>query len=471
MRVGIAAVTVAALALAAGCTTDDKPNAGAKSAPAPSFAPGAPGAGDPYFPSYGNGGYDVAGYDLKLKYDPKTGRLDGTATISATATQDLSSLNFDLAHLTATKAVIDGQPATVKADKNELIVTPAAGIVKSRAFTTIIEYGGVPKALTNEALGDGGWMRTADGGFALGQPEAASTWFPVNDHPSDKATLKLAMTVPDGVEAISNGVPGTQSSAAGWTTWTWTESKPMASYLATVVIGQYRVQTTTHAGKPMIIAIPEFLPANSPGERSLAKTGEIADFLVTKFGPYPFDSFGGVIIDDDRIEYALENQSRPVYGNVFFSKGPDEIVVAHELAHQWYGDSVAVASWKDIWLNEGFATYAEWLWQEHKGERTVDQSFDRSYSGFNWGIPTGDPGPDRIFGDAVYVRGAMVVHALRKKIGDAAFFALLKSWPSQYSNGNASTQDFIAAAEKASGQDLQTFFQDWLYAKVQQPKP
>ncbi len=473
MRVRIAAVVVAVLVAVAGCTGDDDPQPAASASPsvAPSFAPGAEGAGDPYFPTYGNGGYDVVGYDLKLRYDPAKGRLEGTATITAGATQDLSSFHLDLAGLTVGKVTIDGRPATAKAEKNELIVTPAAGIVGGQRFTVVVEYGGEPEPLSNEALGVGGWLRTADGGFALGQPESASTWFPVNDHPSDKATFALAMTVPEGVEAIGNGVPGRRTTADGWTTWTWTESKPMASYLATVVIGQYRVQTSTHDGKPVVTAIPESLPADGPAAKAMARTTEVADFLATQFGPYPFDAYGGVVIDDNRVGYALETQSRPVYGNVFFRTRPNATVVAHELAHQWYGDSVSLDRWQDIWLNEGFATYAEWLWQEHEGEQTAQQAFDRVYQGFDWKVPTGDPGPERLFGEAVYQRGAMTVHALRTTIGDAAFFKLLRSWPQSHSDGNATTVAFISDAEAAAGKDLGDFFEAWLFGTTAPPRP
>jgi len=468
-RAGAAVAVVTALALA-GCSADDETPRPAPSV-APSFVPGAEGAGDPYFPLYGNGGYDVGGYDLKLNYVPASGQLDGTATITATATQDLSAFNLDLAHLVAGKVTVDGLAATSKAAGNELVVTPSAGIVKGAAFTVVVEYGGKPRALDNDALGVGGWLRTEDGAFALGQPESASTWFPVNDHPSDKATFALSMTVPDGLEVLGNGLPGERVSSNGKTTWRWAESTPLASYLAFVVIGQYRVSTGTHDGKPMIIAIPESLPADGDAARSLARTGEVADFLATQFGPYPFDSYGGVVLDDGRVGYALETQSRPVYGNTFFVGRPNVTVVAHELAHQWYGDSVALARWQDIWLNEGFATYAEWLWQEHEGGRTAQQSFDRIYSGFNWSVPPGDPGPSRIFGDAVYQRGAMTVHALRRTIGDPAFFALLKSWPAERRNGNARTEDFIEAAERAGGKELGDFFEAWLFGTQKPPLP
>ena len=465
-RAAIAAVAVTALVLS-GCTKDREP------APpdAPSFTPGADGIGDPYFPLYGNGGYDVAGYDLKLRYDPTSGELSGTATITATATQNLSSFNLDLAGPVAGKVTVDGQAATAAAKAAELVVTPAAGIVEGRPFTVVVDYTGKPEALNNETLGVGGWLRTPDGAFALGQPESASTWFPVNDHPRDKATFKLAMTVPEGVEALSNGVPGEQSTADGWTTWNWAENEPMASYLATVVSGQYRVTTGEHKGKPVVSAIPESLPADGPGAKSIARTTEIADFLETQFGPYPFSSYGGIVLDDERVGYALETQSRPVYGNVFFREGEDFEVVAHELAHQWFGDSVALERWQDIWLNEGFATYAEWLWQEHEDELSVDDSFDRTYSQFSWENPPGEPGADKLFDSPVYHRGAMTVHALRKTIGDEAFFGLLKSWPAENKNGNVTTDEFIAAAEKASGKDLKPLFDAWLFGSKEPPKP
>ena len=460
----------------AGCSAADgsEPAPRASSASAPVFRPGAEGAGDPYFPKYGNGGYDVAGYDLELRYDPATDQLRGTATITATATQDLSRFNLDLSKLTVRAVQVDGQKATSAAQGAELVVTPPAGIAAGRPFTVVVDYGGNPDQLGNAVLGEGGWMETPTGAIALGQPESASTWFPVNDHPSDKATFRLAMTVPNGVEVLSNGVPEPNRTSGGWTTWTWAEKSPMASYLSMVVIGQYRITRSTHNGKPMVLAVAESLPANGPAAQSLARTAEITDFLATKFGPYPFDANGGVVVADQQIGYALETQTRPVYGPSFFGSGPNETVIAHELAHQWFGDSVALKRWQDIWLNEGFATYAEWLWDEHEKLLTVQQSFDDVYESYPWDQPgevTGDPGAQRIFGNAVYQRGGMTVYALRRSIGDAAFDQLLKRWTAEHRDGNATTDDLVALAEEISGKQLDDLFQAWLFGKTKPPKP
>jgi aminopeptidase N len=469
-----AAVAALAISVLAGCTADRTPVAAPRSAsPAapPDFRPGADGIGDPYFPTHGNGGYDVASYDLMLRYTPKAGDLTGTATITATATQDLSRFNLDLANLTASAATVDGQPAQVDHNGNELVVTPKSGIVKGRPFTVVVRYGGKPQPLANNSLGQGGWFRTKNGAFAMGEPESASTWYPVNDHPADKATFRLAMTVPNGLEVLSNGTLGPRETANGWITWRWSESAPMASYLSTVVIGQYRVRSSTHAGKPMVIAVPESLPADGPAAQSMNRTGEIADFLATQFGPYPFDAYGGVVVDDDRIQYALETQSRPVYAQAFFRTGPNPVVVAHELAHQWFGDSVALERWHDIWLNEGFATYAEWLWLEHEGRATVAKIFDNVYATFRWPAAPGNPGVEHLFGSAVYQGGAMTLYALRRTIGDAAFATLVKTWAAEQRNGNGTTAEFIATAERVSGKDLDRFFQTWLYGTTKPPHP
>ncbi|MGN9812038.1 M1 family metallopeptidase [Micromonospora sp. BQ11] len=447
-------VAVAAALVVTGCLASDDDDR---------FRLGAVDLADPYVPGSGNGGYDVSHYRLAVGYDPPSDRLTGRAVLTATATQALSRFNLDLAGLDVTAVRVGSAPAEHRRDADELVVTPDAGIARGGRFTVEVDYAGVPTAKADGQLGSGGFLHTADGAVALGQPYSAATWFPVNDHPSDKATYDLEVTVPDGLEALSNGVPGERTSAGGRTTWRWSEASPMASYLAFLVIGDYRVSTGTHAGRPIVTAVPAGMPEDSPQARSLARTGEIADFLATRFGPYPFGSYGGIAVTDERIGYALETQSRPVYGPGFFRGGrPNVDVVTHELAHQWFGNSVALSRWSDIWLNEGFATYAEWLWTEHDGGRTAQQSFERQYAVTDWSRASLDPGRARLFGSAVYQRGALVVHALRRTVGDDAFFRILHTWTTERRDGNATTDDFVALAERVSGRSLRSFFDTWL---------
>ncbi len=475
---GVIAAAVA-VSVAAGCTSSPEPAPSPSPTAAPSngpFAPGADGLGDRYYPKAGNGGYDVGNYDLDVTYDPATKELTGVATITASAATNLTSFNLDFTGLKTNSVTVNDAPAPADQHSDgELVVTPAANIATGTTFTTVISYGGVPAGFSDPALGQTGFLSTAEGAIAIGEPEVASSWFPVNDHPRDKATYTIKITVPTALSALSNGVlQSKQASAkAGFTTWTWRESSPMASYLATMVVGNYRVQESTHDGKPVVLAVHTSL--STAIDTELAKTPAAIDFLVSTFGPYPFDAMGGIVINDQRVSFALENQTRPIYSAAFFTPGRDSSrVIVHELAHQWFGDSVAVNEWNEIWLNEGFATYAEWLWQEHNGTSTAQRIFDQYYGNTSspmWSVPPGAPGKDQLFSQSVYIRGGMTLHALRVSVGDQAFFKILQTWAAQKKDGNGTSAEFIALAKQISGKNLDELFNDWLYGKDRPPRP
>jgi aminopeptidase N len=454
----LVAVTVTVLALA---------GTAAPAAAAP--APGGAGLGDQYFPDYGNSGYDVSHYDIRLRYYPDQDRLTGTTTILATAEQDLSSFNLDFI-LDVASIQVNNRPATfARQGDHELVVTPARTVAGGQALTVVVNYSGVPS--NKVAEGFTAWIRTPDGAAAVGEPEEAWWWFPSNDHPSDKATFDVSVAVPDGVEVISNGVQprNPTQELLGWTRWYWRSAKPQATYLAFITIGQYDItQDVTADGTPVINAYSQLLPEDfdAAARSSVERTAEITDWETTVFGPWPFTARGGVVTPPGTLGFALETQTRPNYSANFFRAGSNPYVVVHENAHQYFGDAVSVAQWKEIWLNEGFASYAEWLWSEKTGEGTADELFDFLYATEPddfWTVLPGDPGATRVFDNAVYDRGAMTLHQLRKTVGDEDFFTILRTWVAEHKYGNGDTAQFIALAERISGLQLDDLFQTWLY--------
>jgi hypothetical protein len=635
--------------------------------------PGSPSIGDPYFPPDGNGGYDVAHYDLKVRYRPSTGTLDGLATIRARSTKDLSAFNLDFVGLTVRGITVDGHTATWSRAGQELRVRPWRTLKDHHGFTVKVRYGGVP-----ESLEGAGFIATDDGFDIVGEPHVAASWFPVNDHPTDKASYTFRVTVPRGRQVVANGDLVDVEKHGSWATWTWDAPDPMASYLATVDVGefqlhayrqgglryldaidpdlfdpiaapttgtgfavsqqadnsykrlmhsiavpasgaevdftvtrnteadwdfafvelhrvgtdewttlpdenghttddtgnscllwpdlhpfisdhymtvdqaattcepthgdgewwaasgtsdgpeQWQVDLTPYAGSTVELSISyasDFsvqlpgvfvddvvvstgegstsfeggldgwtvpgAPVGSPGNENdwiagtvddvppppgefaagaFARQPEIIGFESSVFGRYPWKSAGGIVDDVEGLGFALENQTRPVYAPDFFTdpESSDGVVV-HELAHQWYGDSLAVRRWREIWLNEGFATYAEWLWQAREGIATEQENFDFFYEDFIapddpwWDITIGDPGPDLLFEFPVYFRGAMTLHQLRLAVGDPDFFRILRVWAQSRAGDNVTTSEFIRLSERISGQQLDGLFQTWLY--------
>lgn len=637
-------------------------------------SPGAPGAGDPYFPLDGNGGYDVGSYDLRLKYRPRTDVLNGRATIRAHATKKLSRFNLDFVGLRVRRVKVNGQPAQWSRTAHELRIVPRHSLKKDRPFTVRVRYRGVPRSLEGA-----GFIATDDGFIIAGEPHVAASWFPVNDHPTDKASYAFHVTVPKGRKVVANGHLVGRRTRNGWSTWHWKAPDPMASYLATVDVGKWRtddyrrdgirfydaidpdlfdpvaapttgtrfavsqqadssykrlvhtidvpaggatvdftitpdteldwdfafvevhtvgeddwttlpdvngnttqatgnsclvwpdlhpfisdhymtvdqaaetcdptgatgewwattggsdgpeqwqVDLSAYAGSTVELSISYAsdqsvqasgvfvddivvstgegstsfesglegwtvpgAPPGSPGNEndwivgtaddvpppqgeiargSLARQPEIIRFLERRMaGPYPWRDAGGIVDDVEGLGFALETQTRPIYSKDFFGDPVNgDFVVVHELAHQWYGDSLAVKRWRHIWLNEGFATYSEWLWSGREGFGTAQQIFDFFYNDFIppddpwWDIIIGNPGPENLFEFPVYFRGAMTLHQLRLEVGNRDFFRILRRWAQSREGDNVTTRQFKRLAERISGEQLDALFRVWLF--------
>jgi aminopeptidase N len=422
---------------------------------------GSAGIGDPYFPLMGNGGYDVHHYDLDIAVDMELQQITAVAVIDARSTEELDRFNLDFTGLTVQSVKVNGVDSAYKASSGELTVTPAEPIAGGTDFTVRIAYGGRPlDDPTMEYLD--GWSFHPGGVVVAGEPTGAENWFPVNNHPSDKATYSITITVAEPYIVASNGVlEGVTENGDGTRSYTWVMDDPMASYLATVAIGTFDViEGVSASGIPIRSYVDPDL--RSDVESEIGKIPEIIDYYETVFGPYPFDACG-VVVHELPLWFALENQTLVVLGSYF-----DNITVVHELAHQWFGDSISLEAWQDIWLNEGFASYAEALWREHTGGRkAADADIRRRYeilAGLEGSLITiGDPGPEDLFNKQVYDRGALTLHALRLRVGDDAFFRILRTYVDRYGGGNARTEDFITLAEEISSVDLEEFFRQWLY--------
>jgi len=423
----------------------------------------APAIVDGYFPDHGDLSYDVRRYDLRIAYQLASNQLQGRAVLDAVALTDVDELHLDLRGSTVSTVTVDAaQVARFSVKGEKLVIRTRRLIPEGREFRVVVTYEGRPRPIP-DGSDEMGWEELDDGVIVAGQTNGAPSWFPCNDRPANKASYRIEVTVPSAYHVVANGRLAHRHRGASATTWVYDQPEPMATYLATVHIGRYVERPVTASVVPMSAVLPERHLARY--DDAFGRQPEMMDFFVSTFGPYPFGGYR-VVVTDDELEIPLEAQGLAAFGSNFLTEDWDAVrLVAHELAHQWFGNSLTLGAWRDIWLHEGFACYSEWLWSEESGS---DTAHDRAAA--HWrrlaqlpkDLRLGDPGPDDMFDDRVYKRGALLLHALRLTVGDDYFFALLREWVARHAHSSVTTEMFRDLAEEVAGRDLAKLFTAWL---------
>ena len=422
---------------------------------------------DEYLPKNGDAGYQVSRYELDLEYRVSTNRLSGSATITAVTLSELQQLSLDLSSaLTVSKVSVNGKRADQFSCRGgKLRIRLAAKLATGAALSIMVRYGGTPKPIRS-LWGDVGFEELTDGALVAGQPNGAASWFPCNDHPSAKAAFHIQISTESRYRAVANGRLLSRRVRASQTVWTYEQPEPTSTYLITLQIGEYEAARLARTPVPMQAALPARLRRNFGHD--FARQPEMMKLFVDLFGPYPLANGYTVVVTDDPLEIPLEAQGISIFGaNHCDGTRASEWLIAHELAHQWFGNSVTARQWRDIWLHEGFACYAEWLWSEHSGGPSADELARRHHALLRQkpqDLLLADPGPAQMFDDRVYKRGALPLHALRGRLGDEKFFALLKDWTNRYLHGTAVTEDFTGLAANYSEEPLRPLWDAWLYS-------
>lgn len=428
---------------------------------------GAPPVIDPYLPSTGNFGYRLSRYELELEYKVAINRLSGSATITAMTLAELKTFTLDLSDaLAVSKVTVNGRrPSQFRTAAGKLHITLSDPLPAGAAMTVAVRYGGSPRPIRSH-WGEVGFEELAQGALVAGQPNGAESWFPCDDHPSAKASFRVQISTESPYFAIANGKLLARRARAGMTTWSYEQAEPTSTYLVTLQVGMYNRHRMSKNGVETFSVLPDRLRANF--DHDFGRQAQMMSLFVELFGPYPLSDGYTVVVTDDDLEIPLEAQGISIFGaNHCDGQRSSERLIAHELAHQWFGNSVTAKRWRHIWLHEGFACYAEWLWSEHCGETSTTELAHHHHQRLinsAQNLVLADPGPRDMFDDRVYKRGALTLHALRKAIGDTNFFALLRDWTTRYRHSNAVTDDFTGLAANYSKDSLHALWAAWLYS-------
>lgn len=426
---------------------------------------------DPYTPNAGDARIHVEHYDLDLDYRLSNNRLTATAVIDVRIAEETAAFGLDLVGLRVKRVRVAGLPAARFSQTDRKVkISLGAPVEPGAVLQVAIDYAGAPKPRRTR-WGALGWEELEDGLLVASQPTGAPTWFPCNDLPSDKATYRVRVATDPGY-TVAGSVPPARSTSKGRAVWDFDIAVPTATYLMTLQIGRYTEERMPLGGVPGRVFFPRGLTSRVHAD--LDGLARMMTVFEEAFGPYPFGEYTVVVTPDD-LEIPLEAQAMAVFGaNHIDGEHGLERLIAHELAHQWFGNSVGLARWQDIWLNEGFACYAEWIWSEASGGPTAHAkalAHHARLAGLDQDLVLADPGPDAMFDDRVYKRGALTLHALRLAIGDEAFFELLRSWTASRAHATAITADLVAMASAVAGRDLAGFLSPWLDDPLLPPLP
>jgi aminopeptidase N len=399
---------------------------------------------DAYVPHRGSTEFRVAHYDLDLTDRVRSNRLDGVAALDVVLLADVDVIELDLVRLRVSEVTVRGHRVAFRHDRGRLRVRFGKRRAAGSTLRVVVRYAGAPRP-TIGPWGDVGWEELTDGSLVANQPDGAPTWFPCNDHPSHKATFRLTVTTDSAYTVVANGPREVVTRRGSTRTWRFGTTAPMCTYLATVNVGAYEPLDLGGSRVPQTAYLPR--ARHDAARRDLARHDELLTTFERLFGPYPFDDYR-LVVTDDALDIPLEAQGVSIFGaNHVDGSGELGRLVAHELAHQWFGNSVSVAGWQHIWLNEGFACYAEWLWSQASGGPSADtlaRSAHARLAQLPQDLVIGDPGPERMFDDRIYKRGALTLHALRGALGDASFFEALRTWTATHRHGSVTTADLRA---------------------------
>ncbi|MFC8275506.1 M1 family metallopeptidase [Streptomyces sp. NPDC057271] len=444
-------------------------------------APTPLGIGDPLFPHLGNPGYDVLSYDISLTYPGEnTEPLAAVTRIEAVATADLERINLDFTHGTVESVTVDGAPATFQPSGEDLVITPVTATESGESMTIAVTHTSDPTGPADA----GGWIRTGDGLAMANQADAAHRVFPSNDHPSDKAFFTFRITAPSTLTAVANGLPAGRTIDGPTTTWTYRTAHPMATELAQVSIGR---TTVVHRAGPHDLPLRDVVRTADRDllEPWLKRTPAHMEWMEDQVGRYPFETYG-LLVADAATGFELETQTLSLFERRLFTEPgfPEwyvDSIMVHELAHQWFGNSVSPRTWSDLWLNEGHASWYEALYAEETAGQSMERRMKAAYASSDaWradGGPPAAPEPPTpgqkisLFRPVVYDGSALVLYALREEIGTEAFQDLERRWVSEHRDATATTADFTALASDVAGRDLTSFFAGWLYAEKTPPMP